>query len=262
MTSLSKRELKRLASLQSKKFRQRYGQCVLEGLRLCEEALRSDWHLRHLFATRAFAERFAESPLFTAARQRDLEADIITTADLDRITGTKNAQGVVLLADLPATRPFLPGEAERSPLLLLDSISDPGNLGTLIRSADWFGVPDLILGPGTVEWSNPKVIRSTMGSVFRVRLHETNDWVETLQSLRDTGYRILAADLHGRPLSGYSSDPDGTPWALILGNEAQGISPHLSSSADHIYTITGSGDADSLNVAMAGTIFLYELRRS
>jgi len=262
MSSLSRRELKRLASLQTKKYRQREGQCVLEGLRLCQDALRSDWTLRNLFATPEFAGRFEDTALFTAARQRNLEVSIIPAADLDRITGTQTAQGVAVLADLPAARQFRPGEPDLTPVLLLDAISDPGNLGTLIRSADWFGVPDIVLGPGTVEWSNPKVMRSTMGSVFRVRLFDTGDWNVTLRSLRDAGYRILAADLHGRPLREYASDPGDSPWALLLGNEAQGISPSLSSSADTVYTITGTGETDSLNVAMAGTVFLYEFNRN
>lgn len=259
MTSLSRRELKRFAALSQKKYRQKYNQCILEGVRLCEEALRSDWHLHTLFITQEFYEHNRDALPIQLSRDRGLEIRRISQSEFRRITDTKSGQGVALLADLPESLRFTPTPAHSPDILLLDAITDPGNLGTLFRSADWFGVRHIVLGAGTVEWSNPKVVRSSMGAVFRTSLYTEPALATLLKELNQYNYQIIAADLNGTPLPELKYLNTSGPFALILGNEAHGISPAISAISDSTFTIPGEGNADSLNVAMAGAMFLYEL---
>ncbi len=261
MTSLSRRELKRFAALSRKKYRREYRQCILEGVRLCSEALRSDWHLHTLFVTQEFYTQNQDALPIQLSRDRGVEIRLISQSDFRKITDTKSGPGVALLAHLPEPRSFTPAPAHMPDILLLDAIKDPGNLGTLFRSADWFGVRHIVLGTGTVEWSNPKVLRSSMGAVFRTPLYGEQTLDTLVNVLKQSDYHIIAADLDGTPLPELTALNIPEPLALILGNEAHGISPAISAQVDATFTIPGEGSADSLNVAMAGAVFLYELYR-
>lgn len=254
--SLSNRQLKYLSSLSRKKYRQKHQQCVVEGMRLCEEALQSDWRLRELYITGEFHQQDNADRLLGMAGEKHLTPETVPTADLERITDTRNPQGVAMLVDLPEPKTFTPDPDWHPHVLLLDSISDPGNLGTLMRSADWFGVREIVLGPGSVEWSNPKVMRASMGAVFRVSSYDISDWNEVFDNFHTANFSIITADMGGRASTGAAVNE---PWALLLGNEAHGVSTQLAEQSDIRIAIPGSGPADSLNVAMAGTVLLYEL---
>lgn len=258
MSSLSRNELKYLSSLQQKKYRQEHQQCVIEGVRLCDDALRSDWILREFFITDDFRNNPSFNRLAGLAGEKHLNPTVITEPEMQKITATKHPQGVALLAEIPEV-PTLTPDPEWSPrIVLLDSISDPGNLGTIMRSADWFGIRHLATGPGTVEWTNPKVLRASMGAAFRLKISEIHHWQKQLRSLKSAGYAILAAEMEG--VNPREFHTERIPhWGLLLGNEAHGVSPQLNSAADMKLSIPGDGPADSLNVAMAGTILLYEL---
>jgi len=258
VSPLSRNELKYLSSLQQKKYRQEHQQCIIEGIRLCEDALRSEWQLHEFFVTGGFRENDSFHDLAGLAGEQHLNPSIISESEMQKITATRTPQGVALLADIPATQALKP-DPERSPqLVLLDGISDPGNLGTIMRSADWFGIRHLAMGPGTVEWTNPKVLRASMGAAFRLTISEIHHWKKQLTTLKSAGYTILAAEMDG--INPREFDREQCPrWGLILGNEAHGVSPHLNSAANVKLSIPGDGPADSLNVAMAGTVLLYEL---
>jgi len=257
--SLSNRQLKYLSSLSQKKYRQKHRQCLVEGLRLCEEAIPSDWPLRELYVTEDFANQTNADRVLGMAGEKHLSPVTVSTADMERITDTRNSQGIAVLADLPEPQIFHPDPNSHPQVLLLDGISDPGNLGTLLRSADWFGVREMVLGPGSVEWSNPKVMRASMGAVFRITAYDITSWNDVFEQLHGANFSIVTADMNGQALTEFSPT---LPWALLLGNEAHGISAKLAKQSDIAVTIPGSGPADSLNVAMAGTVLLYELTSS
>ena len=260
--SLSNRQLKYLASLSQKKYRQQHQQVIIEGVRLCEEALRSDWVLREAYVTSDFFTHSVQSRLKRLAGEKHLTLQEISPEEMERITDTRSPQSIAILADLPEQKQFIPDRDRHPQILMLDRVSDPGNLGTLCRSADWFGVRHILFGPGSVEWSNPKVLRSSMGSVFRIQLVEIADWTATMSELEDSGYVLLGAGMAGKEAKTVSQSLQNQPWALLLGNEAHGLSEELTPSLDEIMTIPGNGPADSLNVAMAGTVLLYELATS
>jgi len=259
MSDLSNNERKYLQKLRQKKYRQQHRQILIEGIRLCEEALTSDWRLKQLYITEDFPAHSDADRLLGLAGEKHLIPTEIEESEMQQITDTKRSQGIALLADLPEERAFEPDPEWHPHVLLLDGISDPGNLGTLLRSADWFGVRDCLLGPGSVEWSNPKVVRSTMGAVFRMHLTSLDSWPPVLSTLREARYTLIAADVDGKRISGVHQENHPVTWALILGNEAHGISGQLADEVDLKVSIPGEGPGDSLNVAMAGTIFLYEL---
>lgn len=230
----------------------------MEGVRLCEEALRSDWQLQSLYVTKSFRNHPDSAALFGLARERHLSPVWLAEQEIRKITATRNTQGVALLVDIPEPQPLASDPEWMSSVVLLDSVSDPGNLGTIMRSAAWFGVRHLACGPGTVEWTNPKVMRASMGAVFQLSVHEISNWDMQITQLKISGYSVIAADTQGMPLRKFthSSHP---LWALILGNEAHGVSTSVGKLADITISIPGEGPVDSLNVAMAGTILLYEL---
>jgi len=259
--SLSRRELKYLASLNRKKDRQAHQQCIVEGLRLCEEALQSEWSIIKLFITSEFSHSAQADHIFSLAKNRSIEINEITQADYDRITDSKNGQGVALLADFPDTLKLLPYDQQHN-LLILDAIQDPGNLGTLLRSADWFGLRHVVLGEGTVEWTNPKVMRASMGAVFHLNFYQSDNLAALTSILKEEQYKIIIADFNGVPLPAIDEKIKNEVWALVLGNEAHGVQSELSAASDYICTIPGTGQAESLNVAIAGSILLYELTKN
>ena len=147
--------------------------------------------------------------------------------------------------------------AASSTLLLLDAIQDPGNLGTLVRSADAFGATALIALPGTVDWWNPKVIRSAVGAAFRRPLLNVSE-DETWQWLADRNVSICGADMNGTPVDSFHVDG---AVALVVGNEGAGLREATRARLTHLVAIPMRGATESLNVAVAASILLYEFSR-
>jgi len=144
---------------------------------------------------------------------------------------------------------------EADTILLLDRVNDPGNLGTIIRTADWFGVNDIILSEESVDPYNEKVVRSTMGSIFRTHIYQSEYIVETVEFLKKNGYSIVTLDMEGRDIRDL---PKKGKQAFLFGSESHGISDTLRALADESYTISGNGNAESLNLAMSVGITLYQ----
>lgn len=253
LTSLKNDLVKRAASLKMKKYRQKEGLFLLEGKRAVEEALASRWTLRALFFTRLTEgwERRAE--------ESTLPWYEVPLPVLQKITATEDPQSVAALVEIRQENldSFAP---ERGLVLVLDQIRDPGNLGTLIRTADALGAAGVVLLEDTADLYNPKVVRSTMGSLFHlpvctgVKAGEMETWC------RKNGYALWATALEG------AEDVTKLQWpaktALVLGSEAEGVSPEILAAADQKVKIPMAGQAESLNVAVAGGIVMFEAARS
>ncbi len=138
MHRLSKGELKHLTSLKQKKYRQKTHQCLLEGARLCKEALASSWSIESIYMTEDFLAQPVSETFIVQGEIRSIPIKQTTARELQRASDTQSSQGVAILVTLPAVQPARVPESSNSVVLLLDGISDPGNLGTLVRSADWF----------------------------------------------------------------------------------------------------------------------------
>ena len=249
LTSLKNDLVKRAASLKMKKYRQKEGLFLLEGKRAVEEALASGWTIRALFFTR-LPEGWEQQ-----AENSSLPWYEVPLPVLQKITATEDPQSVAALVELRREdlAAFAP---ERGMVLVLDRIRDPGNLGTLIRTADALGAAGVVLLENTADLYNPKVDRSTMGSLFHLPVFTGVKTGELEEWCRQHGYALWATALEGAEDMTSLTWPEKT--ALVLGSEAEGISPEILATADQKVKIPMAGHAESLNVAVAGGIVMFE----
>ncbi|GAB4372841.1 MAG: RNA methyltransferase [Calditrichia bacterium] len=244
--------------LRLKKYRRMWRLFLVEGVRLCEEALNSGWeieaaYLTHQFLTQPRAEVFQKMLQNRGIKALEVDSDIF-----ERLSQTETPQGILLIMKMPRLdlESILQGNGKRL-VLVLDAISDPGNMGTLIRTADWFGADAVISSSQSVDLYNPKVVRASMGSIFHLDCIEEESIQKTLGLLKKTGFRILSTSAkQGQPLSEVQIQP---PVALILGSEAHGLPQELKNAADMTLHIPKFGQAESLNVTVAGGILLNRL---
>jgi RNA methyltransferase, TrmH family len=254
--TVSKNKLQALCSLQHKKYRDQTGHYLIEGLRLCEEAVAASAAIKEiLISEEPVTGRLHQ--LVQQANLRRIPVHSLPAQMLAKLCDTQTPQGIV--AHVAQSKPSLPHWPElQEPLVLaIDHFQDPGNLGTVLRTADWFGVKTVLLGRNSVELYNPKVVRSTMGSIFRLTCHLDLDIAVTLCQLRSAGFSILAAVAKdGAPLAKRSGKT-----VLLIGSEAEGLSAETLQLADQRFTIPRLGSGESLNAAIAAGITLYELTK-
>lgn len=230
---------------------------LAEGIRVAEDALDAGVVLR--FAV--VAPSLEDSPRGRALLERLARATPLrrlTDAGLARLAPTATPQGALLVAEKPAAvlRELEP--AERASVLVLDGVQDPGNFGTLVRAADAFAAAAVVALPGTVDPWNAKAVRAAAGSSFHVPIAQATH-AEAGRWLRDGGFTILAADAAGTPIGEVTRGPRS---ALIVGNEGGGVGPESAALAHDRVAVPIRGRAESLNVAVAAGILLYELMRT
>ncbi|MCR4859750.1 MAG: RNA methyltransferase [Bacteroidales bacterium] len=232
--NITQAEIRQIRSLREKKYRDESGLFVVEGEKMVQEALRSGFEV-----------------------VRVLRREEIGEAAMARISQLSSPSPVLAVVARPAAA--APSEPEQGLSLALDGVRDPGNLGTILRIADWFGVGTVYLSEDCVELFNPKVIQSSMGSVFRVRAL-TADLVRTCRSFRDAGMPVYGTFLDGRDLYRETLSVSGL---VVMGNEAAGIRPEVAAEVDARLLIPsfGRSGAESLNVAVATAVTLSEFRR-
>ena len=233
---LSKKVLKDIQSLGLKKNRDESGRFVAEGPKMVEELMKLvPGSVKNIYATEAWAK----------GREG---VEVVTENELEKISALKTPHQVLAVVEkLPVRKP----DVSRF-LLYLDTIQDPGNLGTIIRIADWFGISDVVCSAGCADRYNPKVVQSTMASIARVNVYE--DKTETW--LQNQSVPIYAASLQGTDLYTF---PKTTKGILVVGNESKGIRQEWLQLADTQLTIPRRGEAESLNAAVATGILLSHL---
>ena len=234
---ISKREIKEIRALAQKKFRDAEGLFLVEGEKLVAEALQSGYEVVKLFRT-----------------------DEIGEEEMARISLLTHPSPALAVVRKPAETEFVPPIGEL--ILALDSLRDPGNVGTILRIADWFGIRTVLASPDTVEIYNPKVVQATMGAIFRVRVYIC-PLPETLATLRKQGIPVYGTFLQGDSLYGA---PLARAGVIVLGSERDGISPAVEAVVSERLYIPPfpPGEApgpESLNVATAAAIVCGEFRR-
>ena len=267
---LSKAELKTIRSLHEAKGRTAEGSFIAEGLKVIEELLGA-FPCSLLIVSLALAEEAKARLLHLAPKARPQRVEVVPDSfDWGRISTLRQPQGALAVFALPATMDtsaMAEGEVGAGSIpaglsLFLDRIQDPGNLGTILRSADWFGVQDVFLAPGTADPYAPKVVQATMGALARVRLHRVAD---SLTFLRGYEGELLGTFLDGEDLYTATLSPTSSSHLLIMGNEGQGIHPEIASIVGRRLTIPAyprdREHTESLNVAIATSLLLAELRR-
>jgi len=240
--SISKNEIKLIRSLQQKKFRMQENLFVVEGKKVVEEALKLSGSVMKIFTT---DEEFSE----------EMKVPLIHPRDMEQISSLTNAPGY--LAVLKQSLKSLITVKGKT-FCIGNSISDPGNLGTLIRTCEWFGVDALLLDEHCVDPYNPKVIQATMGSVLRLSIAESSGQ-EIIEFCKTNAIPILAADLNGTPIHEFRAPEK---WALVVGSESHGVSNEFVHAAKECLTIPAMGEAESLNASIAGGIAIYQLKLS
>ena len=245
ISSLSNPLVKQVLLLQKKaSLRKEEGLFVVEGKRFAEEIPLE--RLERAFVTEAFAD--SEEGRELTAR---LKAERVSEGVMAKMADTMTPQGILALVRRQEAADFGSG-----PLLLLERIQDPGNLGTLFRTAEAAGAGGILMDRETVDPYSPKVLRATMGGIFRLPFRVAEDLRKEAEALRKQGYRLYAAHLKGQEAFDRAAYPDRC--AFMLGNEGNGLSEELTALADSLIRIPMEGQAESLNVAVAGALLLYE----
>ncbi|MGP4062530.1 TrmH family RNA methyltransferase [Halobacillus sp. H74] len=242
LTSLQNAKVKEWKKLHKRKYRDMKGQFLVEGVHLVEEVLKSDWDVVELI----FREG-TEFPFPEGIRVTEVSGQVFAA-----IAETETPQGIAALVKQKKLS-YTPGNLT----LMIDAVQDPGNIGTLIRTADAAGFDDVILGTGCVDLYNDKVIRSTQGSIFHVPIH-TGDLQKYINHMKKHNVEIWAAALQEATPFQQLETPGKA--GLIVGNEGQGIKEDLISQSDQRVYIPIYGQAESLNVAIAGAVLMYHLR--
>jgi TrmH family RNA methyltransferase len=239
---VSKNQIKLITSLQQKKFRQAHELFFAEGAKVIAELLASDFELSHLYET---TDVFPE--VLKSAKTR------IGESELRKISALSTPNNCLAVFKIPKTQPI----QEKGLIVALDDIRDPGNLGTILRLCDWFGVAQLICSNETVDLYNPKVVQATMGSITRVRVHYTDLAV----FLCNTELPVFGTFMDGKNIYKEKLPSDGI---VVMGNEANGISHQIEKIVGNRIAIPRFGQiqqTESLNVATATAIVLSEFRR-
>ena len=247
---LSKNQFKYINSLKIKKYRQQYGAFVVEGAKSVLELLDSDYETELVVATQDFLQKYGSNPSHPAV-------DWITAApaEMDRL-GTFQSNDACLAVAKTKENGFL-RVADGEYALMLDDVRDPGNLGTILRIADWYGITKLICSPSTTDFYNPKVVAASKGSFTRVRAYYT-DLVKFVEE-EVVDQVLVGAFLDGEPLYDFCFPKKG--GYIVMGNESRGIGPEVAALIQHRVTIPRFGAAESLNVGIATAVLCDNWRR-
>jgi RNA methyltransferase, TrmH family len=255
LMELSKAKLKYFAALEGKKFRAQEGLFLAEGLKMLQEGLKAGFMPHSVVTTPEGLSRIT-----AIADSIPAEKQFITTeTEFKRLSAQVHPEGILSVWPVPGADSYWEGDStgiQRLPetAFLLEDVRDPGNLGTLIRIADWFGMEAIIASHTSADCFNPKVLRSSMGSIFRTRVIYLNDFHSFCQA---HAARISGASMDGIAIG--QPDAQLRKW-ILLGNEANGISSALREVIGIKWVrIPGSGNAESLNVAIAGGILAHAL---
>ncbi|PQJ69325.1 TrmH family RNA methyltransferase [Polaribacter butkevichii] len=240
--TISKNQLKLITSLSQKKYRLKHKLFIAEGVKVVQELLNSSFDLETLFCTHDFTFDVSGG-----------EVVQVSETDLKKISNLKTPNKVLGIFKIPDEKPF----TNNGLIVALDAINDPGNLGTIIRLCDWFGVDELICSKDTVDCYNQKVVQASMGSLTRVSIR----YVHLTDYLSETNLATFIADMDGENVYKANLPKDGI---LIMGNEANGVSEEIKTLISHKISIPRFGktqETESLNVATATAILLSEFKR-
>lgn len=253
---LSKRRKRLLARLGSGRGRVRAGGVLVEGVRAAGEALASGAAVRFVVCSPALTRSPAGDALLAALEARGVIPDWVGEREMAALSATASPQGILLVCEEPSVTLEVTATAEDARFLALDGIQDPGNLGTLVRTARAFGLTAAIALDGTVDPWNARAVRASAGSVFRIPVvrapwSEVHPWAAGLQ--------VIVADAAGEDAATLPVTP---PWMLVVGNEGAGLRAEIREAASARAAVPMAGAADSLNAAVAGAIVLYALTRA
>ena len=245
LSSLKNPKVLSWKSLKDKKGRDAQNAFLVEGVRMVQEALASSFEVQALLLREDFQPDY---PL-----PADIPAYLLPAHVFQSVCDTKTPQGIAAVLTR-RTR-----EAAGSRLLALDGVQDPGNVGTIIRTADAAGFTGVLFSPECADLFSPKVLRATMGSIFRLGFSFPASLPEALEQIKKDGYSVLTSQLDGSPF--YDRKDVASSFVLVIGNEGNGVSDAVKAAATHHLCLPMRGGAESLNAAVAAGIMMYDLTR-
>lgn len=240
---MTNKELDFLVKLKQKKHREIEACFVIENPKVILEE-RNNPNLKQVYVTDNF--------LASQDNSLPFKYQVISEKELKQVANSVTPQGMLAVFKLPQVKEF---DFKAKAIFILDNLQDPGNLGTIIRTADWFGFKDLFLGKNCVDIFNPKVVAASMGSLFHLNFYANLELVDLIADLKKYKYHVLATDLKGKEKFILDTSKK---MAVIVGNEAQGVSEELKNEADQLIKLRSFGQAESLNVAVATAILMHE----
>lgn len=260
LPSISQAQIKYFQRLTQKKYRSAEHKFLIEGTHLVEEAISSDWTVETLLMSGAFQKRRECANLIRHAKRKSVSMVEVGEREIEKLSDTVTAQGIIGVVSMKEYPPLesWKSSAQRSLIVALDDVADPGNVGTILRTCDWFGVDAVLLNNNTVEIFNPKVLRASMGAIFHVPILSDLDLLVVLEEAKKNGFRIISTAVEGGrpfPMKSYPQK-----CIIVLGNEGRGVSKDVVSVTDDVITIPKYGRAESLNVAITCGIALATIR--
>ena len=255
---LSNARIKQLKSLHQKKFRRKENRFLLEGHRLIDQALSSKAEIEEIWMTNKSLESPYGKNLIEHIENKCIPWSVAPDTIIRQISDSLNDQGIIALTPTPVYEKFN-NPPQKS--LYLDGISDPGNMGTLLRTAAWFGIKSIFRSPNCVDPFNSKVVRSAMGAHFYFSHFEAIADEQILNDFSEVNIKVLGSDMNGISIHDLN-ESDSKGWILVLSSEAHGISESVRRFITTTVTIPGIKGMESLNVSVAGGILLHALTSS
>lgn len=257
ITSKDNETIKHIKKLKEKKYREEYKEFIIEGAKMIEEAINENANIKSIIICDDCKNQGAipNELMYEIAKKNCIYVD---EKIFSSITDVINPQGIMAVVEKNDNKDEKIDYTQDT-FLILDNIQDPGNIGTILRTADSLDMKQIIVSKGTADVYNLKVVRSTMGAIFRVKVIESEDLVKTIKEMKKHKIKVCATDLR-TDKSIY--DVDYKKTAIVIGNEANGVSKEVLETSDERIKIPMIGKTESLNAAVATSVILYEAFRS
>ena len=251
---LTANELKYYSSLLKKKYRSLENKFIVEGKRFVDEGIKSDYNCEIIIHTSKF--KLSGLNNYETLKSKNIRVEEIRSSEFKKISDTQTPQSIAAVFHKKENSV---DNENRGLIVALEDISDPGNLGTIMRTCDWFGITRVLISSTSADIYNPKVLRSSMGSIFHINAFCPEDFYRELDTFKSADYSIVCADLNGTNIYDYSQK-DKT--VIVFCSEAHGPGSRLRAMIDERVTVPKLGKAESLNVASASAVILSQLTRN
>ena len=255
ITSKDNEIIKNIRKLKEKKYRDISNEYIIEGIKLIEEAIEEDVNIKTIVVCEECLKNdcIDDKLLYKIAK---FDCIYVTEKIFGILTDVVNPQGLLAVIEKESTEDKI--NFSEDIIVVLDGIQDPGNLGTILRTVDSVGLSQIVLSKTSVDAYNPKVVRSTMGAIFRVKIIESENLVQTLKNMKKHKFKIVATSLSGTE---NIYEMDYNKKVIVIGNEAKGVSKEILDVADTKTKIPMLGKTESLNASVATGVMLYEYVR-
>ena len=251
ITSSANQQMKHLSQLMKKaKERKKEQVFVVEGIKMFQEAPEDT--VVSVYVSESFLKE-------NEGMLEGISYETVSESVFKSVADTQTPQGILCLVKKPEYQLEQLLKGEKTHLLILESIQDPGNLGTMLRTGEGAGITGVIMNQTTVDLFNPKTIRSTMGSIYRMPYYVTKDLKQTILGLKEAGVNVYAAHLKGKLQ--YDEPDYCKPTAFLIGNEGNGLSDEIAGLSDTYIRIPMCGQVESLNAAISASLLMYEANR-